>query len=44
VLMLTARGQPKDRDLAMALGASHFMTKPFSNADMLEQVRLLMAG
>ncbi len=44
VLMLTARGQPRDRDLAMALGASHYMTKPFSNAEMLEQVRILTGG
>jgi len=44
VLMLTARGQPRDRDLAMSLGASHYMTKPFSNAEMLEQVRILTGG
>ena len=41
VLMLTARGQAKDRELAEKLGASHFMTKPFSNAEVLEHVRLL---
>jgi DNA-binding response OmpR family regulator len=43
VLMLTARGQPKDRELAMSLGASHYMTKPFSNAEVLAQVRTLVA-
>lgn len=32
VLMLTARGQSKDRELAEKIGASRFMTKPFSNA------------
>ena len=41
VLMLTARGKAKDRELAEKLGASHFMTKPFSNAEVLEHVRLL---
>ncbi|MDC1381060.1 response regulator [Octadecabacter sp.] len=41
VMMLTARGQAKDRDLATRLGATHFMTKPFSNADILESVRAL---
>ncbi len=41
VMMLTARGQAKDRDLAIRLGATHFMTKPFSNADILESVRAL---
>ncbi|MGR3468462.1 MAG: response regulator transcription factor [Shimia sp.] len=41
VLMLTARGQTKDREMAEAAGASHYMTKPFANAEVLEQVRAL---
>ena len=41
VLMLTARGQRKDREMAEQAGASRFMTKPFSNAEMLEAVRAL---
>ncbi len=41
VLMLTARGQTKDRELAERLGASRFMTKPFSNREILETVREL---
>lgn len=41
VLMLTARGQSKDRELAERAGVSRFMTKPFSNAEMLEAVRSL---
>lgn len=41
VLMLTARGQKKDRELADRLGASRFMTKPFSNVEILETVREL---
>lgn len=41
VLMLTARGQKKDRDLAEKLGVSRFMTKPFSNAEILSTVREL---
>ena len=41
ILMLTARGQKKDRDMAEAAGVSHFMTKPFSNSEMLEAVRRL---
>ena len=43
VLMLTARGQAKDRELAEAAGASMFMTKPFSNADVLNAVNALVA-
>ena len=42
VLMLTARGQKKDRDLAEKLGASRFMTKPFSNGEVLAAVRELV--
>lgn len=39
VLMLTARGQKKDREMAERAGASHYMTKPFSNSEILETVR-----
>lgn len=41
VLMLTAKGQTADRDLAMRAGASLFMAKPFSNAELLASVRQL---
>ena len=44
VLMLTARGQTKDRELAHSYGVSCFMTKPFSNARMLQTVRDLAEG
>ena len=44
ILMLTARGQTKDRELARDYGVSHFMTKPFSNAEMLQTVRDLSEG
>ena len=43
VLMLTARGHEQDRDLAARAGADRFMTKPFSNSDVLEAVRELAA-
>ncbi len=41
ILLLTARGQSRDRDLAEELGASRFMAKPFSNAEVLESIREL---
>lgn len=44
VLILTARGQTKDRELAHSYGVSCFMTKPFSNAQMLQTVRDLAEG
>ncbi|MEO0692930.1 MAG: response regulator [Pseudomonadota bacterium] len=41
VLMLTARGQTKDREMAERYGVSRFMTKPFSNSEVLSSVREL---
>jgi DNA-binding response OmpR family regulator len=41
VLLLTAKGQSADRARAEAAGASRYMTKPFSNAEMLASVRAL---
>ncbi len=44
VLMLTARGQRRDREMAERFGASRFMTKPFSNSEMLGSVRELLGS
>jgi DNA-binding response OmpR family regulator len=44
VLMLTAKGQAKDRETALQLGATAYLTKPFSNADLLETVTRLGAA
>ena len=44
VMMLTARGQDKDRELAARLGANHFMTKPFSNTEVRDHVRTFMGA
>lgn len=44
VMMLTARGQEKDREAAMSLGANRFMTKPFANAEVMSAVRELAAS
>lgn len=41
VLMLTAKGQAQDRRTAEDLGVTAFMTKPFSNSDVIETVRRL---
>ncbi|KQI69799.1 chemotaxis protein CheY [Loktanella sp. 3ANDIMAR09] len=44
VMMLTARGQAKDRALAEALGADQFMTKPFANDEVCAQVRAMIGA
>ncbi len=36
VVMLTAKGQAKDRETALVLGADAYLTKPFSNSEMLQ--------
>jgi DNA-binding response OmpR family regulator len=41
VMMLTARG--RDREAAERAGADRFISKPFSNADILAEVRAMMA-
>jgi len=45
VLILTAKGQSQDRQIAEQLGASSFVTKPYANSDVVGTVRrLLEAG
>lgn len=41
VMMLTARG--RDREAATRAGADSFISKPFSNAEMLAEVRAMLA-
>ncbi|MCZ4273556.1 response regulator transcription factor [Maritalea porphyrae] len=42
ILMLTAKGQQQDRRIAEELGANGFVTKPYSNNEVVEAVRQLM--
>ncbi|HSF94267.1 MAG TPA: response regulator [Thermohalobaculum sp.] len=41
VVMLTAKGQSVDRENALGAGADCFITKPFSNADLVAAVTRL---
>ena len=41
VIVLTAKGQEKDRKTAEETGANAFVTKPFSNKEIVAQVRRL---
>ena len=43
VIMLTAMGQQRDRDRALAAGADHFVTKPFDEVELLLLLRRLTA-
>jgi DNA-binding response OmpR family regulator len=42
VMVLTAKGQARDRRVAEEIGANAFITKPFSNAEVVESVRRLI--
>lgn len=44
VLVLTAKGQDSDRKQMIDLGADEFVTKPFSNQDLIGRVRRLVGG
>ena len=42
VLMLTAKGQKKERRAAEEAGVSKFMTKPFDNQELIENVKAMI--
>ena len=44
VMVLSAKGRPQDRRLAEEIGADAFMTKPFSNVEVVEVLRRLTAA
>lgn len=41
VMVLTAKGQERDRKTAEELGADAFVTKPFSNQDVVDRIKRL---
>ena len=43
VMILTAKGQVKDRETADEIGVDSFMTKPFSNKEIIANVLGLLA-
>lgn len=44
VIILTAKGQSQDRRMAEEIGVDGFMTKPFSNREIVDEVRRLAPG
>lgn len=44
VLVLTAKGQQQDRRRAEEIGVAAFMTKPFSNREIVDEVRRLTSA
>lgn len=44
VLILTAKGQREDKELALETGADLFISKPFANAELIAAVQSLANG
>jgi len=44
ILMLTAKGSDAERSRGLALGADDYLSKPFSNREVVERVRQLLAA
>lgn len=44
IVVLSARGQERDRERALALGAADFMTKPYSPHELTLRVRALLGN
>jgi DNA-binding response OmpR family regulator len=44
ILMLTAKGSDTERNKGLALGADDYLSKPFSNREVVERVRQLLAA
>jgi DNA-binding response OmpR family regulator len=43
IILLTAKGHERDRKKAAELGVDDYVTKPFSNRDVVERVRALLS-
>jgi DNA-binding response OmpR family regulator len=43
IIMLTAKGHERDKRKALELGVDDYVTKPFSNRDVVERVCALLA-
>jgi two-component system OmpR family response regulator len=43
VIFLTAKSAPADIEKGLALGANHYITKPFSGQDLMRKLRLCLA-
>lgn len=44
ILMLSAKGQMKDKQQAALAGIDAFMTKPFANAELLSKIKELISA
>ncbi len=44
ILMLTAKSNPADREKGLAMGADDYVSKPFSNRELVDKVRVILGS
>lgn len=44
IIMLTAKGRDVEKEKGLALGADHYITKPFSTRDVVRKVREILVS
>ena len=44
IVMLTAKGREVEREKGLALGADHYITKPFSTREVVRKVKEILAA
>ncbi len=44
ILMLTAKSNPTEREKGLAMGADDYISKPFSNRELVDKVRLILGS
>jgi DNA-binding response OmpR family regulator len=44
ILMLTAKSNPAEREKGLAMGADDYVSKPFSNRELVDKVRAVLAS
>jgi len=43
IIMITSRAGPKHRDHALALGVNRYLSKPFQESELLDEITSLLA-
>ena len=44
ILMLTAKSNPAEREKGLAMGADDYVSKPFSNRELVDKVRVILGS
>ena len=44
ILMLTAKSNPAEREKGLAMGADDYVSKPFSNRELVDKVRVVLGS